>query len=72
MSWNGKQGMKLSGGLGNSVFHPRVHIYPADGSGRDVHCFMHPRTIDTMQVDPPTFQTSTGNTGKKSPVLQMP
>jgi len=57
MSWNGKQGMKLSGGLGNSVFHPKVHIYPADGSGRDVHCFMHPRSIDTMQVEANKFNT---------------
>ena len=72
MSWNGKKGMKLSGGLGNAVFHPRVHIYPADGTGRDVHCFMHPRTIDTMPVEAAKFNTSTANTGRKSPQMTIP
>lgn len=61
MSWNGKQGMKLSGGLGNSVFQPRVKIYQADGSGRDVHCFMHPRTIDIMMDEAGKFDTSMNN-----------
>ena len=71
MSWNGKQGMKLSGGLGNSVYKPKVHVYPADGSGRDVHCFMHPRAIDTLEYDPPKFDTNVnGNNGRnKSPTI---
>ena len=70
MSWNGAQGMKLSGGLGNSVYHPKPHIYPADGSGRDVHCFTHARAIDTQFNEPPKFDTSVGTSGKnKSPVI---
>ena len=73
MSWNGKNGMKLSGGLGNSVYQPKVHIYPADGSGRDVHCFMHPRKIDTMENERPTFVTQIGQSGRnKSPNIPMP
>ena len=57
MSWNGNNGMKLSGGLGNSVYQPKVHIYPADGTGRDVHCFMHTRKIDTFENERPKFIT---------------
>ena len=48
MSWNGMNGMKLSGGLGNSIFQPKAHIYPPDGSGRDAHCFTHARNIDSF------------------------
>ena len=72
MSWNGKKGMKLSGGLDNAIFHPRVHIYPANGSGRDVHCFMHPRTIDTMPESIDKFNTSTAKTGRKSSQITIP
>ena len=70
MSWNGKQGMKLSGGLGNSVFNPKVHIYPADGSGRDVHCFTHTRGIDTYDYDLPALNTNaTGYSGQHKPAV---
>ena len=64
-------GMKLSGGLGNSVFQPKTHIYPANGSGRDTHCFTHPRNIDSYQQPPPKFDTGIkANNGRnKSPNL---
>jgi len=60
MSWNGKQGIKMSGGLGNAVFMPKSHNYPADGSGRDVHCFTHGRVVEGMIDEPPKFMTNTG------------
>ena len=70
MSWNGKQGVKMSGGLGNSVFQPKMHHYPADGSGRDVHCFTHGRAIDNAIEEPPNILTSTGTSGRnKSPTM---
>ena len=62
--------MKLSCGLGNSVYHPKPHIYPADGTGRDVHCFTHARPIDTRFDEAPKFDTSVGTSGKnKSPTI---
>ena len=64
--------MKLSGGLTHSVFQPKAHIYPADGTGRDVHCFTHARAIDTSIVEPAKFNTSikTNNGHNKSPNIQ--
>ena len=64
-------GMKLSGGLGNSVFQPKAHFYPPDGSGRDAHCFTHARIIDSFQQQPPKFDTGIkANNGRnKSPNL---
>ena len=58
MNWNGRKGMKLSGGLGNSVFHTKQHLYPPDGTGRDVHCFTNPRMIDTKEDDLGKFNSS--------------
>ena len=71
MSWNGMNGMKLSGGLGNTVFQPKTKIYGADGTGRDVHCFTHARNLDSFQPEAPKFVTDLrdNNGRKKSPNL---
>lgn len=69
MSWNGKKGMKLSGGLGSSVFQPRHHLYPPDGTGRDVYCFTAVRMIDTKEDDLGKFNSSLN--GKKTPNISQ-
>ena len=63
--------MREQKGLGNSVFQPKTIIYKADGSGRDVHCFNNPRTIDTMDIDLGKLTTSVreNNGRKKSPTV---
>ena len=73
MSFHGTNRLNV-GGLGNSVFQPKVKNYVSDGSGRDVHCFSHARPIDTMNNEPPKFNTSTTMTAgqrHKSPIIPM-
>ena len=70
MNWDGIKGTKIIGALGNSVFQPKHNHYPADGTGRDIHCFTNPRPIDSMIDEPVKFNTSTNQTGRnKSPTI---
>ena len=74
MSWNGKQGMQCSAGLGSSVYKPKEYYRQADGTGRDVHCFKHPRSIDTFNYELPNFETNVnaGSGRNKSPQIAVP
>ena len=66
--------MQVSAGLGHSVYKPKEFYRQADGTGRDVHCFKHPRKIDTYQSELPNFDTNinSGSGRNKSPVLAVP